>query len=330
MRGSTMKKHWGIADIPSQRGKLAIVTGANSGIGFHIAMELARAGARVILACRDVTKGEAAVSRLKLTVPDASVEVGELDLADLASVHRFANGLEARAEVIDLLINNAGIMAVPTRRLTKDGFELQFGTNHLGHFALTGLLLPALLRAASPRVVTVSSIAHKGGKIQFDNLNGERRYSDLSAYKASKLANLLFAYELQRRATNAGTNLLSIAAHPGVATTNLFSTGSKLDRQPLFSWLTEKFVPLLGQSDAAGALPVLYAATAFEVAGGDYYGPSGWFEFKGYPVLAMPSALAADPALAARLWDVSEQLTRVNFKALAETHATSPTTSIAT
>jgi NAD(P)-dependent dehydrogenase (short-subunit alcohol dehydrogenase family) len=318
-----MKKHWSTADIPPQSGKRAVVTGANSGIGFHISLELARAGAQVILACRDISRGEAALKRFREQLPNASIEALQLDLADLNSVRKFAEKIDARGEPLDLLINNAGIMAVPTRRLTKDGFELQFGTNHLGHFALTGLLLPALLRAESPRVVTVSSIAHKSGKFQLDNLNGERRYKDIPAYNNSKLANLLFAFELQRRAAAAHTPLLSIAAHPGVATTNLFAAGSRLDRQPLFSWLTEKFVPLLGQSDAAGALPILYAATAPDVSGGDYYGPHGFAEFKGYPVVAKPTALATDKTPAAQLWQRSEELTHVHYAPLtAPLHAT--------
>jgi NAD(P)-dependent dehydrogenase (short-subunit alcohol dehydrogenase family) len=318
-----MKKHWNTADIPPLTGKRAVVTGANSGIGFQVSLELARAGAHVILACRDASRSEAALKRIREPVPTACIEALPLDLADLASIHRFAETLDARHEPLDLLINNAGIMAVPTRRLTKDDFELQFGTNHLGHFALTGLLLPALLRAEVPRVVTVSSIAHKSGKIDFDNLNGERRYKDLAAYNNSKLANLLFAFELQRRAAAAHSPLLSIAAHPGVATTNLFAAGSRLDRQPLFSWFTEKFVPLLGQSDAAGALPILYAATAPDAAGGDYYGPNRFFEFKGYPVLAHCTAFASDPALAAQLWQRSEELTHVHYGALCE-HTGSP------
>jgi NAD(P)-dependent dehydrogenase (short-subunit alcohol dehydrogenase family) len=228
-------------------------------------------------------------------------------------VHRFAEALEGRHERVDVLINNAGVMAVPTRRLTKDGFELQFGTNHLGHFALTGRLLPALLRSEHGRVVTVSSIAHKSGKFQIENLNGERRYKDVAAYNNSKLANLLFALELERRAEAAHVPLVSVAAHPGVATTNLFAAGSRLDRQPLFSWLTEKFVPLLGQSDAAGALPILYAATASEVKGGEYFGPSGWMEFRGYPVACKCTATASDEGMARRLWERSEEMTGVRY-----------------
>jgi NAD(P)-dependent dehydrogenase (short-subunit alcohol dehydrogenase family) len=318
-----MKKHWNTADIPSQAGKIAVVTGANSGIGFHVALELARAGAHVILACRAPARGAAALQRLRAQLPSANVELLPLNLADLDSIHHFAATLEARPEPLDLLINNAGVMAVPTRRLTKDGFELQFGTNHLGHFALTGLLLPALLRSDLPRVVTVSSIAHKSGKFQPDNLNGERRYKDLAAYNNSKLANLLFAFELHRRATAAHTPppLLSIAAHPGVATTNLFSAGSQLDRQPLFSWLTEKFVPLLGQSDAAGALPLLYAATAPDARGGEYYGPHGFAEFRGYPTPAKIAPQARDLTAATQLWERSEELTGVHFAALHDQRA---------
>jgi len=311
-----VKSDWTASDIPAQTGKFAVVTGANSGIGYHTALELARAGAHVILACRDSTKGAAAVRRIREQLPSAGIECVSLNLADLASIQRFAETVESRGKPIDLLINNAGVMAVPTRRTTADGFELQFGTNHLGHFALTGLLMPSLLRAESARVVTVSSIAHRQGKMEFDNLNGERRYKDLAAYNNSKLANLLFAFELHRRATAAGLPLLSIAAHPGVATTNLFSAGSRLDRQPLFSWLTEKFVPLLGQSDAQGAWPILYAATAEDAAGGDFYGPNGRFEFKGYPTHTKPSPQATDESAAAELWQISERLTHITYPAL--------------
>ncbi len=274
--------------------------------------------ARVVLACRDRMKGGEAVRRIQKEVSGGRVECVGLDLADFGAIREFAGVLAGRGEAIDMLVNNAGVMAVPRRRLTKDGFELQFGTNHLGHFALTGLLLPWLLRSRSARVVTVSSIAHKGAKMEWDNLNGECRYKDLWAYKLSKLANLLFANELQRRAAEAGVNLVSVAAHPGVATTNLFSAGSRLDRQPLFSWLTEKFVPLLGQSAARRALPILYAAVGCDVSGGDYYGPSGGLEYKGYPVLVKATAEAGDREVAGRLWSVSEELTHVTYGALAQ------------
>ncbi|HUO08967.1 MAG TPA: oxidoreductase [Phycisphaerae bacterium] len=311
-----MKPNWTPREIPSLTGKNALVTGANSGIGFHTALELARAGAQVILACRDSAKGAAAIERIRLQCPAAELSSIPLDLASLRSIHLAADAFNARQIPLDLLINNAGIMAVPTRHTTADGFELQFGTNHLGHFALTGLLLASLLRADAPRVITVSSIAHKQAKLEFDNLNAERRYRDLAAYSLSKLANLLFAFELQRRAAAAGLPLRSIAAHPGVATTNLFAAGSRLDRQPLFSWLTEKFVPLLGQSDACGAWPILYAATASEVSGGDFIGPRGPLEFRGYPTRARSSPIANDPRSAAKLWQLSEQLTHVQYAPL--------------
>jgi NAD(P)-dependent dehydrogenase (short-subunit alcohol dehydrogenase family) len=312
-----MKLNWTPREITPLTGKNALVTGANSGIGFHTALELARAGAHVILACRDTAKSTAALQRIRAQCPAADLSSIPLDLASLSSIHHAADALNARHLSLDLLINNAGIMAVPTRHTTTDGFELQFGTNHLGHFALTGLLLPSLLRADAPRVITVSSIAHKQAKLEFDNLNGERRYRDLAAYNLSKLANLLFAFELHRRAAAASLPLRSIAAHPGVATTNLFAAGSRLDRQPLFSWLTEKFVPILGQSDACGAWPILYAATASDVSGGEFIGPRGPLEFRGYPTRARSAPIANDPEAAAKLWQLSEQLTRVQYAALA-------------
>ncbi len=280
-----MKKHWTTTDIPSQAGRLAIVTGGNVGIGFCVGLVLGGGGGGVFLGCRDMAMGTAGVKRMKETLGGkGEVEAMGLDLASLESVRRFAEGVAGRGERVDVLVNNAGVMAVPTRRLTADGFELQFGTNHLGHFAFTGLLMPVLLKGERGRVVTVSSIAHKSGRMEMDNLNGERRYKDLAAYNNSKLANLMFALELDRRAGAAGLSLMSMAAHPGVATTNLFGAGSRLGgKQPLFSWLTEKFVPLLGHASERGALPILYAATAEGVKGGEYFGPDGWFEFKGWP-----------------------------------------------
>ena len=288
---------WTAADIPDQAGRQAVVTGANSGLGLQIALELARNGARVTMAVRNAEKGESAVARIKQEVPAADVELASLDLADLGSVRSFAAG---REDPIDVLVNNAGVMALP-RRLTKDGFEMQLGTNHLGHFALTGLLLPKL-RAA--RVVTISSGAHLYGRIRFDNLQGERHYQRWLAYGQSKLANLLFAFELARK----DLDLTSAAAHPGYAATNLQLQGNALSRR---MWGVANKV--FAQSDAQGALPALYAATMPEVCNGDYFGPDGTGGTRGHPTRSHAAGKARDPELGARLWAVSEELTGVSY-----------------
>jgi NAD(P)-dependent dehydrogenase (short-subunit alcohol dehydrogenase family) len=290
---------WSAADIADQTGRFAVVTGANSGIGFHAARELAAHGATVTLAVRDVARGEEAARRIP-----ATVEVRQLDLADLDSVRRFAEGWDGP---LDLLVNNAGIMAPPLRR-TAQGFESQLGTNHLGHFALTGLLLEHLLHAAQPRVVTLSSGAHRMGKIRFGDLQSEERYRPWQAYGQSKLANLLFCFELQRRADNAGSNLLSVAAHPGYAATNL-QTGTASKVQDLAMGVLNKVV---AQSAEAGALPTLFAATE-PLPGAAYVGPSGPGEVRGSPKLVDASSAAKDAQTAAALWAVSEELTGVAF-----------------
>jgi NAD(P)-dependent dehydrogenase (short-subunit alcohol dehydrogenase family) len=293
---------WTARDVPDQTGRSVVVTGANSGIGFQAARVLAERGADVVLAVRDITRGEAAAGRMR-----GSVQVSRLDLADLASVREFA---ERAPERIDLLVNNAGVMALPERR-TADGFEMQLGTNHLGHFALTGLLLERLLRGAEPRVVTVSSGLHKRGRIDFDDLQGERAYDKWAAYGQSKLANLLFAYELQRRATAAGLPLRSLAAHPGLAATNLWAGGeASASLGERIAALTGK---LIAQSDAMGAEPTLYAATAPDIRGGAYVGPGGFNEMRGHPKLVDSSAASKDEATARRLWNVSEELTGVRY-----------------
>jgi NAD(P)-dependent dehydrogenase (short-subunit alcohol dehydrogenase family) len=296
---------WTAADVPEQRGKTAIVTGANSGLGASIARELARAGATVIMAVRNREKGERAASEVRAQVPEAALELRELDLSDLASVRAFA---EHHQGPLHLLVNNAGIMA-PPRRETKDGFESQFGTNHLGHFALTGLLLPRLLEAPEARVVTQSSGAHHIGRINFDNLQGERRYINWLAYGQSKLANLMFALELQRRASAAGRELRSMAAHPGYARTNL-QFASPAWYEQLVMRITN---PLLGQSADMGALPTLYAATVPDVPGGAFVGPDGFMEQRGYPKLVKGAGRAYDEDTARRLWEVSEELTGVSY-----------------
>ena len=278
--------------MPRQDGRRAVVTGANSGIGFVAARELARAGAHVVLACRDARRGEAALLRVREAVPDARVQLGELDLADLASVRGFA---AARSEPLDLLVNNAGVMALPSRQETADGFERQIGTNHLGHFALTGLLLDRLLEGDDPRVVTVSSNAHKMGRMDFDDFLCERGYGRWEAYGRSKLANLLFAFELQRRADAAGLPLRSLAAHPGYSATELQGQSSRERGNPLLragDALVNKVGNLvLAQSDEKGALPTLFAATE-DLPGAAYVGPNGPGEWRGAPQVAVPAGRA--------------------------------------
>jgi NAD(P)-dependent dehydrogenase (short-subunit alcohol dehydrogenase family) len=290
---------WTAQNVPDQSGRSVVVTGANSGIGFQATRVLAERGAEVVLAVRDITRGEAAAGRMQ-----GAVRVRRLDLADLASVREFA---AAAPDRIDVLINNAGVMALPERR-TADGFEMQLGTNHLGHFALTGLLLERLLAGTEPRVVTVSSNLHKRGRIDFDDLQGERAYDKWAAYGQSKLANLLFAYELQRRAGNA---LRSLAVHPGLASTNLWAGGAAGSR--LGERIAARVGTLIGQSDAMGAEPTLYAATAPDIRGGAYVGPRGVNEMRGHPKLVESSAASKDEATARRLWAVSEELTGVRY-----------------
>jgi NAD(P)-dependent dehydrogenase (short-subunit alcohol dehydrogenase family) len=301
---------WTAADMPDQSGRTAIVTGANSGLGLATARELARAGAAVTLACRNTGKGEEAAGRIRAAVPGAALEVASLDLADLASVRDFAARTADRHERLDLLINNAGIMAAP-RRLTRDGFESQFGTNHLGHFALTGLLLPALLKAPAPRVVTVSSHLHRRGTMRFDDLQGERKYRPWDAYAKSKLANLMFCFELQRRAAAADSVLLSLAAHPGYAATNLQFAATDRFYEKAAGWIGNR---LFAQSADMGALPTLYAATMPDLPGGTYIGPGGRAEQRGHPKVVTAAGKAYDEQAWLRLWEVSEQLTGVRYE----------------
>lgn len=298
---------WGAQDIPDQSARLALVTGANSGLGLATARELARAGARVVLACRSAIRGEQAMAAISRAVPAARLELDLLDLADLASVRDFARRFCGAHDGLDLLINNAGVMAAPRGR-TRDGFERQLGINHLGHFALTGLLIDRLRRCSGARVVTVSSALHRAGRIRFDDLMGERRYRRWAAYGQSKLANLLFAMELERRAVATGLSLRSVAAHPGYAATNLQSAGP---RTPLARTVMPVASLLFAQSAAMGALPILYAATVPDLPGGSFVGPGGPGESRGHPVLVTAGRTAYDSELAARLWDVSEQLTGV-------------------
>ncbi|PPB50641.1 short-chain dehydrogenase [Arthrobacter pityocampae] len=289
-------------------GRRAVITGANSGLGLETAVGLARKGAEVILACRSEDRGRDAEQRVRSLTGSDRVELRLLDLASQQSIREFAAGLSGP---VHLLVNNAGVMATP-RSTTADGFELQFGTNHLGHFALTGLLLENLREAGSSRVVTLSSLAHKRGRIDFDDLQSERRYRRWAAYGQSKIANLYFMVELDRRARAAGWDLTSVAAHPGGATTNL-TAGMKM---PALLDVLAGFMALMGQSAADGALPTLYAATADDVQGGDYYGPSGVGETRGAPRLVAPVPRVLDRDIAVRLWNRSTELTGVDFAAL--------------
>jgi NAD(P)-dependent dehydrogenase (short-subunit alcohol dehydrogenase family) len=296
---------WTADDIPDQTGRVAIVTGANSGLGLSTARELSRAGAHVVLACRNTEKGKEAAR--EIGVPENQVEA--LDLGSLDSVRDFAGRFRAGHEGLDVLINNAGVMA-PPRRETSDGFELQFGTNHLGHFALTGLLIGEMERRSNARVVTVTSTAHWMGHIAFDDLQAENGYRRWRAYGQSKLANLLFALELDRRLRAAGSSVRSISAHPGYSATNLQSAAA-----PAADRLVMKVTnALLAQSGDMGALPQLYAATAPDVEGGTLIAPDGFREQRGHPEVVRPrNKEADDEAIARRLWDVSEELTGVRY-----------------
>ena len=297
------KNHnWTTKDIPDQSGKIVIVTGANSGIGYETARALALHGATVIMACRDLEKGTTAVEKILKEHPQADIDLRQLDLADLSSVQQFAENVLAEYDRLDILINNGGVMATPYQK-TVDGFELQFGTNHLGHFMLSALLFDLLHYTPNSRVVTVTSYAHFFGRINFRDLNGERFYQKWLAYGQSKLANVLFGYELQRRSARNGKNPISIVVHPGYAATNLQHTST------LFSMLN----PIMAQSQEMGALPTLYAATSPEIRGGEYIGPDGFLGQHGYPHQARSSGLSYDQDYAQRLWEVSEQLTGIQF-----------------
>lgn len=303
---------WSDSDIPSQRGRIAVVTGTG-GLGFEDALALARAGAEVILAGRNPQRGAEAVDKIRREAPSALIHFEPLDLANLSSVADFAARLRNRWDRLDLLINNAGVMTPPQRQETSDGFELQLGTNYLGHFALTAQLLPLLRRRTDARVVTLSSIAARGGAIDFDDLQAERSYKPMPVYSQSKLACLMFALELQRRSEDAGWGIRSIGAHPGLSRTDLLYKGAgRMSLQGLLRtllWFT--FQPV-----AQGALPTLFAATSPQAKGGGYYGPAKLSETRGGPAEAAIPNAALDAAVAARLWEVSERLTRVTFPKL--------------
>lgn len=293
---------WTTTNIPDLSGKLALITGANSGLGYETSLALAAKNAEVIMACRNLEKGKTALEQIKTEAPNAKLVLMQLDLGSLAAVRRFAEEVHAKYDHLDLLINNAGIMAPPYSK-TEDGFETQIGVNHLAHFALTALLLDLVLAAENSRVVNVSSQAHTMGKINFGDLNSEKSYNAWRAYGQSKIANLYFTYELQRKLEAADKAILSVAAHPGYAATNLQSTSS------FFTWANNFFA----QSAAMGALPTLYAALSPDVVGSDFIGPHALGGWRGYPIKTKSNQLSYDEAIAARLWQVSEELTGIKF-----------------
>jgi NAD(P)-dependent dehydrogenase (short-subunit alcohol dehydrogenase family) len=288
--------------------KKVIITGANSGIGFEAAKALAQKGAEVILAVRNVQKGKQAIERIKKENPHAKLVAMDLNLSDLTSVRDFAQNFKNDYDSLDLLINNAGVM-IPPYQKTNDGFELQFGTNHLGHFALTGLLLPILKKTPNSRVVTLSSIAHRGASIFFDNLNGTKGYKAMKFYGQSKLANLLFAKELDNRLKQHDISTISLACHPGISSTNLFKLGKK-DTPP---WYLSALMKVFLQPARMGALPTIYAATDKNLIGGEYIGPDGRGNRKGYPAIETPASGVYHPETMKKLWDVSEKLTGVTY-----------------
>jgi NAD(P)-dependent dehydrogenase (short-subunit alcohol dehydrogenase family) len=303
---------WELSDMTSQAGRTAVVTGTG-GLGYQVALGLARTGAEVIIAGRNATKGAAAVERIRQSVLEANVIFELLDLANLQSVAAFGARLRAERQSIDLLINNAGVMTPPRRRTTADGFELQFGTNFLGHFALTAQLLALLRKGRSARVVNVSALAARNGAINFEDLQAERNYKPWAAYSQSKLANLLFSFELQRRSDAAGWGMRSIAAHPGISRTDLVPNGT--GSYSALSISMKLVGPILFQTAAQGALPTLFAATSPMAEPGAYYGPNGRNEVRGTPSLAKVPPKAEDMNTAQRLWDLSERLVQLTFGA---------------
>lgn len=293
---------WNTNNIPDLSGKLALVTGANSGLGYETTRAMAAKGAEVIMACRNLEKGKAALETIQAENLNAKLVLMQLDLGSLASVRSFADEVRDKYKRIDLLINNAGIM-VPPYGKTSDGFETQFGVNHLGHFALTALLLDLVLNAENSRIVNISSMAHTMGKINFDDLNSEKGYNTWLAYGQSKIANLYFTYELQRKLEAADKDTLSVAAHPGYAATNLQAHSG------IFNWMNS----FMAQSQETGALPSLYAATSPDINGADYIGPHALGGSRGYPIKTKSKSISYDKEIAARLWQVSEELTNIKF-----------------
>jgi NAD(P)-dependent dehydrogenase (short-subunit alcohol dehydrogenase family) len=303
---------WTTKDIPDQSGKLAIVTGATGGLGLETALALASAGAEVVLAGRNLAKGRAAETLIRGRHSNAEVRFEIVDLASIVSIAAFADRMLATERPIDILVNNAGVMALAKRETTVDGFERQFGTNYLSHFALTGRLLPLLI-ARKARVVQLSSIAHRSGTIRLDDLNYSQGYKPWPVYSQTKLAMLMFALELERQSAAKGWGLTSVAAHPGVATTDLMANGPGASSSGLMTWVSAQGVKMIGHSAAAGALPQLMAATLPYVSGGQYFGPQGWKELKGPPGPAKIEPQALDADVAAKLWAASETMTGAAF-----------------
>ncbi len=312
-----MKSKWNYDDIPDLSGRIALVTGANSGLGYHTARGLASAGARVLLACRSLERAERAAAEIRQQLPAAQLTLIELDLADLKAVSRCAANVHNECERLDILVNNAGLSFFSPRK-SAQGFEIHFGVNHLGHFALTSRLLPLLLASDGSRVVNVSSLAHRNARLNFSDLQGKNGFD---AYSLSKLANLLFTLELQKRLSRSSAATISVAAHPGLSATGLISMEKLREESNRFVARTANLVgsmliPIFGQDAAQGALPQLYAAAAPGVIGGDYYGPDGWQEFRGFPRKIRARDHAYDEDAAARLWQVSAELTGENFPQL--------------
>lgn len=303
-------KNWTASNIPQMNGGLAVITGSTEGIGFEDALALSSAGWNVIMMGRNPQKGAESIARILQMNPKAKVSFEKIDLADLSSIKAFVSRMISRAEAINLLINNAGVMTPPKRLETADGFELQFGTNHLGHFALTAQLLPLLRQSPGARVVTVSSIANREGVINFDDLQSTASYVPQKAYSQAKLANLMFALELQRQSEKHGWGIRSIASHPGVSRTNLLITGAG---RWSASGMARTFLPFLFQPSAQGALPTLYAATSPEARGGLYYGPNKMSEIRGFPAIAKIPAQAEDVNVSLKLWEISQRLANVKF-----------------
>lgn len=306
---------WTANDIPDLHGRIALVTGANSGLGLQTSLALAAKGAHVIMASRNIEKAKQAQASIAAIHPDASLELVQLDLASLTSIRACANDLSHRYQHLDLLFNNAGVMAIP-RYETQDGFEMQFGTNHLGHFAFTGLLLPLLLATPASRVVTTSSMARMFGHIKLDDLNRTRSYGRWEAYGQSKRANLLFAFELQKRLAAVGAHTISVAAHPGYANTNLQNNSAVMSSSSIEQLGYTLFGPIMGQPAAMGALPQLYAGTASDIHGGELVGPGGLGGLRGYPKIEQQAQREYDKVMAARLWDASVTFTGVDYAAL--------------
>lgn len=305
-----IKRNWTSADITSQKGRSVVITGTG-GIGYETALEMTRAGAEVIMAGRNKDKGEEAIRKIKKINPNGNIRFEKLDLADLASIEAFGERMKANRKSLDILINNAAVMAPPQRKVTKDGFELQMGTNYFGHFTLTAHMLPLLKKGNKPRVITLSSVAHLSGVIDFDDLQAEHNYKPMVTYSQSKIACLMFALELQRKSDAEGWGISSMSTHPGISRTELIPNGA--GKNSPSGIIRRLFGPILFQPAAHGAWPSLYAATAENATGGTYYGPSKMNEMRGYPKIAKIAPQAMDAKVASRLWDESEKLTNIKF-----------------